>query len=113
MRKLLVLLVLAGCATEPSSPTDGQLAMWAYWASLCGTKTDYSNIEDALRTDAVLRGCVTTYALRADAAYRAGQTYQPNALEASGQVLMESGRSRQQRCDTTPTYGGGSTTTCY
>ena len=112
MKKLLVVLCLVGCSTPPR-PTDGQLAMWAYWASLCGKTSDYWTIEHLLKTDAVLRGCVTSHAIKADAAYRAGREHRPNAVEASGWVLMESAKSRQQNCDSKPALGGGWTTTCY
>ena len=112
MKKLIVFLVLSGCATQ--GPTNSQLALWAYFSSLCGQNANYDNIENLLRTNAALRGCVTMHAIKADAAYRAGQTYRPNPIEASGNVLLESASgSKQQTCDTKPALGGGFTTTCY
>jgi hypothetical protein len=103
MRKLVFLVLLSGCATEPPRPTAAQLAAWSYFAAQCG-HSGSGDIVQALRADAALRGCVTMKAAQADAAVR-----RPNVLEEAGNALTP----RQQSCATRPDYAGGWITSCY
>lgn len=112
MRKTVLVLLLIGCASEPRGPTDAHKAMWSYWAGLCGQKADAYNIEYLLRTDAALRGCVTMYAVQADAMY--GRSATSEALTEFGTGLQNAAKVPSgSSCTSRPDGLGGIRTSCY
>ena len=113
MRKLVFLVLLAGCATQPRQPTQAQLAMWSYWSTLCGRPANAENVVYQLQADAALRGCVITHAMQATAAYNATQG--PTVLEGLGSVYLEAGRGGRgvTNCTSLQDHTGAWITSCY
>ena len=111
MRKLLFLVLLAGCATEEQLRVRQQQnearaeAVLAYLVALCEK-------QGVSRTDTnAMRGCVMVHIQKADAIERAyAQQRFGNALQGMGSVY--SAPRQQQQCTTRPDYAGGWITTC-
>lgn len=106
-------LLMLGCAQQPRQPTEGQLALWTYWASQCRPSQtfDAQTVALALQSDPQLKGCVISHAIKANAAIQGrGQT---NAIQEMGSALIQgSQRPPQTSCVSTPMPGGGWNTVC-
>lgn len=87
MRKLLVVLLLSGCA-QPQ-PTESQRALIAYWRTLC---------EKQGAAGQALEGCVMSHAMKFNADYRRTRT---------GDLIP------QTNCTSQPDGLGGYRTLCY
>lgn len=100
MRKLLVCVLLAGCAQEPNQT---QLAILSYYKDLCLRQG--VPLEDKL----ALRGCIfRNYQIDvASGAYRS----QGNVVQELSNVYGSA--VPRANCSIRPDYAGGWVTTCY
>lgn len=102
MKKLIAVVFLSACATQPQQPTEAQKAVLAYYADICTRKGVNPDNRDAMR------GCIwNTYQRDVHAGVYGGG---PSVLQALGSVYSAQGR--QGYCDTYRTLSGW-TTTCY
>lgn len=102
MRKLVLVVLLAGCASEEQlrQRDEQRAAVLAYIVAMCEQQGIRKENEQAMR------GCVMAHIARASSSgSRVGQ-----ALQESGRVLQAPRPS--QNCSTRPDYLGGWTTTC-
>lgn len=106
MKRLLLVLCLAGCAQQPQEPTEGQLALLAYYVEVCKKQGfDPDNIE-------AMRGCILVNNRRDLVTTR--QQGLGDVLQGLGSVYSAAGQKpNQQRCSTRPDYAGGFITDCY
>lgn len=107
MKKLFFLLLISGCAEAQQQPTDAQKAVIAYYADKCQKQGVDPNNTDAMR------GCIWVTYQRDVQTGVFGQNHLGEVLQGLGSVYSAAGSRGQQRCDTSPDYRGGWTTTCY
>ena len=107
MKRLLLVLCLSGCAQHPQEPTQGQLALLAYYVEVCKKQgVDPDNID-------AMRGCILVNNRRDLAT--TSQRGLGDVLQGLGSVYSGAGQQQpsQQRCTTKPDYAGGWITSCY
>lgn len=106
MKRLLLVLCLAGCAQQPQQPTEAQLAVISYYADICKRQGV---------SDEAMKGCIwATYQRDVNAGVYGRSVGFGDALQGMGSVYSSGAQQpRQQQCSTRPDYAGGWVTSCY
>ena len=105
MRKLFLLALLAGCATQ-QEPTEAQLALLSYYADMC--KRQGVNVDD----EATLKGCILrNYQIDVASGIYGRKNNLGDVVQGLGSVYS-AGAIRQTQCESRPDYLGGFVTTC-
>lgn len=105
MKKLLVVILLSGCAVQ-QEPTEAQLAILSYYADMC--KRQGVDVDDQL----TMKGCILrNYQIDVASGIYGRQNNLGDVMQGFGSVYS-AGAVRQTQCDSRPDYLGGFTTTC-
>lgn len=106
MKKLILLVLLAGCAQQPPQPSEAQLALLSYYADMC--KRQGVNVDD----EATLKGCILrNYQIDVASGIYGHQNNLGDVVQGLGSVYS-AGAIRQTQCESRPDYLGGFVTTC-
>lgn len=106
MRKLVFVVLLAGCAQEPTEPTEMQLSILGYYADKCEKQgVDPNNLQ-------ATKGCIWITYQKDVRSGLFGTNQIGDVMQGMGSVYETAGR-RQQTCTTSPDYRVGFTTNCY
>lgn len=105
MKRLIVVLLLSGCATQ-QEPTEAQIALLSYYADVC--KKQGIDVED----QPTLKGCILrNYQIDVASGIYGHQNNLGDVVQGLGSVYSSAG-VRQTQCDTQPNYLGGFSTIC-